>query len=222
MIKFQNIYDYDYILSFDLAKNKTGWAMVDFHNNKIIDCGLIIPPKNESILFFIYNQILSIITKTIRDNKKVFIIKEKLPNQAGKFTTIASLQALAEVHAIWEVCCEQCGVDVYDYDGVHSRSVKAYYSKICNLKNPQKSDISNIVCAKYKLNLDENTYDITDAIACADTLLYYKYEKDIKEQIKLDKLNMEKYKSENKKQKITEHILNLSQILEKQKEFVSK
>ena len=43
MIKYnESLQKYDYILSFDLAKHTTGWALVDIKNNQVIMSDVII------------------------------------------------------------------------------------------------------------------------------------------------------------------------------------
>ena len=110
-------------------------------------------------------------------------MKEKLPNQAGRFTTIASLQGLAQVHAIWELACEKSGVEVYDFDGVHSVSVKAFFKRRYEVEKPQKEDIAKLVCENYCFDIGDSPLDITDAIACVQTLVEYKWNEDIKDKI---------------------------------------
>ena len=39
----------------------------------------------------------------VHNYAKILVTKEKLPTQSGKFTTIATLQALAEIHAIFDL-----------------------------------------------------------------------------------------------------------------------
>ena len=138
--------------------------------------------------------------------KRFFVLKEKLPNQAGKFTTIASLQSLAQVHAIWELACEKTGVDVYDFQGVHSVSVKAFFKKRYGIEKPQKEDIARLICENYCFNIGENPLDITDAIACVQTLIEHKWNQDIIDKTKELKKEQKKYKSDKKIEEIGREI----------------
>ena len=208
MIKYKyNLSNYDYVLSFDLAKQKTGWALVNIESNRIEMSGIIIlNEKADSVWLDIYDKIVTVLegVKTHCQNfgKKFFVLKEKLPNQAGRFTTIASLQGLAQVHAIWELACEKLKVEVYDFDGVHSVSVKAFFKRRYGVEKPQKEDIAKLVCKNYCFDIGDNPLDITDAIACVQTLVEYKWNEDIKDKIKELKKEQKNYKTEKKQLEI--------------------
>lgn len=220
MVKYNyNLSNYDYILSFDLAKQKTGWALVDIKSNRIENFGMIIlDEKANSVWLNIYDKIVVILedTKKYCQNlgKRFFVLKEKLPNQAGKFTTIASLQGLAQVHAIWELACEKSEVEIYDFDGVHSVSVKAFYKRKYEVEKPQKEDIAKLVCENYCFDIGDSPLDITDAIACAQTLTEYKWNEDIKDKIKELKKEQKNYKTDKKKNQIAEEIQRLERLEE--------
>lgn len=208
MVKYNyNLSNYDYVLSFDLAKQKTGWALVDIKSNRVEMSGVIIlNEKVDSVWLDIYDKIvivLECVKKHCRNlEKKFFVLKEKLPNQAGKFTTIASLQGLAQVHAIWELACEKSDVEVYDFDGIHSVSVKAFFKRRYGVEKPQKEDIAELVCGNYCFDIGDSPLDITDAIACVQTLVEYKWNEDIKDKIKELKKEQKKYKTEKKQLEI--------------------
>lgn len=203
----KNLSNYNYVLSFDLAKQKTGWALVDIKSNKIEKFGMVIlNEKADSVWLDIYDKII-VVLNDIKEHcqisgKRFFVLKEKLPNQAGKFTTIASLQSLAQVHAIWELACEKTGVDVYDFQGVHSVSVKAFFKKRYGIEKPQKEDIARLICENYCFNIGENPLDITDAIACVQTLVEHKWNQDIIDKTKELKKEQKKYKSDKKIEEI--------------------
>ena len=203
----KNLSNYNYVLSFDLAKQKTGWALVDIKSNKIEKFGMVIlNQKADSVWLDIYDKII-VVLNDIKEHcqisgKRFFVLKEKLPNQAGKFTTIASLQSLAQVHAIWELACEKTGVDVYDFQGVHSVSVKAFFKKRYGIEKPQKEDIARLICENYCFNIGENPLDITYAIACVQTLVEHKWNQDIIDKTKELKKEQKKYKSDKKIEEI--------------------
>lgn len=207
----KNLSNYNYVLSFDLAKQKTGWALVDIKSNKIEKFGMVIlNEKADSVWLDIYDKII-VVLNDIKEHcqisgKRFFVLKEKLPNQAGKFTTIASLQSLAQVHAIWELACEKTGVDVYDFQGVHSVSVKAFFKKRYGIEKPQKEDIARLICENYCFNIGENPLDITDAIACVQTLVEHKWNQDIIDKTKELKKEQKKYKSDKKIEEIGREI----------------
>ena len=140
MVKYNNcLKDYGYILSFDLAKQKTGWALVNIKTNQAEKFGVIVSDEKadsiwENLYDKISNVLLGVKAYCIGKREKFFVTKEKLPNQAGKFTTIQSLQSLAQIHSIWELACFKCGVNVYDLDGIHSVSVKAFFKRKYGIK----------------------------------------------------------------------------------------
>ena len=207
----KNLSNYNYVLSFDLAKQKTGWALVDIKSNKIEKFGMVIlNEKADSVWLDIYDKIVVVLNDIKKHcqilGKRFFVLKEKLPNQAGKFTTIASLQSLAQVHAIWELACEKTGVDVYDFQGVHSVSVKAFFKKRYGIEKPQKEDIARLICENYCFNIGENPLDITDAIACVQTLIEHKWNQDIIDKTKELKKEQKKYKSDKKIEEIGREI----------------
>ena len=218
MVKYNyDLSNYDYVLSFDLAKQKTGWALVDIKSNRIEDFGMIIlDEKADSVWLNIYDKIAAVLENAKRYcsklEKRFFVLKEKLPNQAGKFTTIASLQGLAQVHAIWELVCDKSEVEIYDFDGVHSVSVKAFFKRKYEVEKPQKEDIAKLVCENYCFDIGDNPLDITDAIACVQTLVEHKWNEDIKDKIKELKKEQKNYKTEKKKNQIAEEIQRLERL----------
>lgn len=218
MVKFnQSIKDYHYVLSFDLAKQKTGWALVDVVEHHIEKYGMItLNDKAISPWVDLYDKITNVL-KDIKEfcresGNRFFVLKEKLPNQAGRFTTIASLQGLAQVHAIWELACEKSEVECYDFEGVHSVSVKAFYKRKYDVEKPQKEDIAKLVCENYCFDIGDNPLDITDAIACVQTLVEHKWNEDIKDRIKELKKEQKTYKTEKKKDQINEEIQRLERL----------
>ena len=61
MIKYnESLQKYDYILSFDLAKHTTGWALVDIKNSQVIMM-LLFPtiPKNRYGMIYINDLLQS-------------------------------------------------------------------------------------------------------------------------------------------------------------------
>lgn len=219
MIKYnESLQKYDYILSFDLAKHTTGWALVDIKNNQVIMSDVIISDgSKESLWDDLYQRFVTVFKRVQQycgdNNKSFFVVKEKLPAQAGAFTTIASLQALAGVHAVWELACCHMHIPTYDYEGVHSVSVKAFYKREYGIEKPQKEDIARCVGAKYSFQNPLHSMDITDAIAVVQTLTGYKWNADIQDRIKQLKKDIKKYKSPKKIQELTDDIASLQKLL---------
>src|SRR5574344_1509089 len=111
MVKFnKSINEYDYLLSFDLAKHNTGYSLYNLSDKTVVLTGMIIGEEQENYWYGLYEDsehlLLELSSKFGR--KKIFVIKEKLPTQNGRFSTISTLQALAQVHAILDIACGNC------------------------------------------------------------------------------------------------------------------
>ena len=212
-IKFQrSITDYSHILAFDIAKHKTGWALLDIETKTISACGMI-AARSGFEWEDLYEQSSSVFDFVRREfGSCFFVIKERLPNQAGRFSTIAALQGLAGAHSVFDLVCSHKGVDVYDADGIHSITVKAYFKSITGLEKPEKKDIANAVfdIVRYDGVVAKDEYDITDAAACAITLLAKKWNSDIVDQIKHLKSEQRKYKLEKKRLEVQNEIDRIS------------
>ena len=63
MIKYKyNLSNYDYVLSFDLAKQKTGWALVNIKSNRVEMSGIIILNETvDSVWLDIYDKIVVVL-----------------------------------------------------------------------------------------------------------------------------------------------------------------
>lgn len=204
-VKFnKELNKYDYILSFDLAKHKTGWSLISLFNLEIIDCGLI-ETSREGIEVWLdfYNKLHSLFSKFKQEKIKFFVIKERLPNQNGIRSSIAALQELAKVHAIFDLLVLKEEIDYYDENGIHSISVKSFYKNKYGIDKPSKIDIENFI----KLEHPEiaikgyNTQkwwstDITDSMAIIFTLMGKRWNGDIEEEIKLLKKKIKSLKRE--------------------------
>ena len=79
------------------------------------------------------------------------------------------------------------------------------------MKKPEKKDIANAVfdIARYD-GVFKDEYDITDAAACAITLLATKWNSDIIDQIKHLKSEQKKYKSEKRRLGVQNEIDRIS------------
>lgn len=218
MIKFnQKITDYQYILSFDIAKHLSGYSLIDIINNNIVCVGVIDTKKSK--LDFVWDYFYNTVSNIIKDcanmvgGSNLFITKERLPNQNGRFSTIDTLQGLAQAHSIFDLAVHRSGVEFYDYDGVHSVTVKSHFKKLTELEKPQKEDISEYIQKKYKdFNFDEYPLDVTDSVAVAITLVEKKHNSDIEERIKMVKKEIKKAKTNAKINKLKEEIVFLEHL----------
>lgn len=218
-IKFKkNILDFQYVLCFDLAQRETGCALIDIVNNKIIYIKQIsIDKKTECCVVDLYQGMVELI-KEINDKFKInfndlFVLKEQCPQQCSKFTSISTLQSLAKSHCCLDLICSYYNLDIYDFKGVHSVSVKAVFRKILNIENPSKEEIAQEIRKIYLLNEEDKiTNDITDAIAVWICLKNHKWNADIDEQIKEYKKKIKELKLKSAKEKIEEKINYLKQI----------
>ena len=221
MIKLnQNIKDYKYILAFDLAKRVSGYSLWDFQEDKVLACGIIDTrlAASEFIWDYFYKKVQEVIKECltlVKSNKKLILTKEKLPTQAGIHSTIDTLQGLAQTHAIFDLAVYHTGVEVYDYEGVHSVSVKAYFKSLLGIEKPQKEDIANYLREHFTgSHLEEYPFDVTDSLGVAITLVGKKYESDIKEGIKELKKELKSAKSTAKQNRLQEEIKKLQEFLE--------
>lgn len=217
-VKFnRRLEDYDYIISFDLAKHKTGYSLVDFKNKTIPVSGIIITEETEMPWEDFYSQLEARVGEIVKDfGSSFFVLKERLPNQAGPRSTIAALQGLAMAHAIFNLFVAQHSLDYYDWEGVHSISVKSYYKNLTGLQKPQKIDIfraTKELYPRWEVPEDnELSYDISDSIAVAQTLLGKKWNADINEEIRALNKEIKAAKSPKKIQRLQEEVDRLKNL----------
>lgn len=214
IIKFQRpLSEFDFILSFDVAKFLTGWSLINFKTFEIIEAGIIdmSSVKDECIWPKYYTEMTKVISFCSFYHPEIagkfFVTKEKMPLQAGHFSTISTLQALAQAHAICDMAMYNEGVPVYDYEGVHSVSVKALFKKLTGVEKPTKLDIKKYIEDNFKgVDISQFTQDVSDSIAVSYTLVMVKWNNDIKEEIKNFKKEQKKYKTKQKQNEIEERI----------------
>ena len=222
MIKFQKpLSDYKYILSFDLAKKVSGYSLLDLQKNEILLAGIIDTGKmssNDFIWDYFYCQVTRIIDRCLEkigeNNRDALLVtKEQLPIQNGRFSTISTLQSLAQVHAVFDLAVFQSDVAVYDDLGVHSVAVKAYFKKVLNIATPQKEDIAKYVYQKYKsYDFSNLPLDVTDSIGVTLTLVNKKWNSDIQTEITGLKREIKSAKAQNKKNRLQEEIKRLDSL----------
>ena len=194
------IYEFDYIIGFDLAYHKSGIAIYDIKNKCILDTlKICIPNNREASIFDLYSTLGNMLDNiSSKYNGKILAIKEAMPLQCGKFTTVQTLQQLAKAHAALDICLYQRSKQYFVYDevGIHSVSVKSLFKKNKEDK-PTKKDIQNKLCEIYDLKCFDLTEDISDAVAVIHTLIYKKWNADIKDEIKNVKKEIKELKQES-------------------------
>lgn len=220
IVKFQRkLFDFQYVLSFDLAKHQTGYSLVNIFNKEIVDCGLIIcDSDNPDIWLDMEEKISNVIAGVIErfGIENFFVVKEAMPKQAGRFTTISTLSALAQSHAILSFACSKLDVNIYDLIGVAAVSEKAVFKQLIGIEKPEKKDIFESVMKMYGIQDSLKSvlnYDITDSVAVVETLISKKWNSDIQQEVKELKKMQKKYKTEKKQMEIENKIsglLNLS------------
>ena len=208
--------EFDYLVCFDLAKFETGTSIIDIKDlthPHIKDIRQISINKNEEEPYSEFYDKLNLYFEFLNEQlplDKVLIIREKQPSGHGATTTIATLQALAGVHAILDIVVRH--YNVYEYeDGIHASSVKAWAREVLELEKPQKQDIKKYLMEKYPelLNWPEITLDISDSIALAECLINRKWNGDIKDLIKEKKKKIKELKLQLAKDRIQEAIEEL-------------
>ena len=142
----------------------------------------------------------------------MLFVREKQPSGHGATTTIATLQALAGIHAIADVLFNQYGICEYE-KGVHATSVKAWMKHVSALEKPQKEDIREYLLKKHPEIQEEISLDISDSIALAECLIAEKWNNDLKEQLKEEKKHLKALKSVNAIEKQKEKIAILEEKL---------
>lgn len=203
--RFKNkITYYDYIIGFDLALHKTGISIYNIQKKKFIQYDMIISKgSGEEIFFDLYEKIKEYIWDFWKRNGgAILIVKEALPAQCGKFTTVKTLQQLAKAHASLTIAIMELQKDLhnnicfYDDDGIHSVSVKALFATE-ECKKPTKTDIRNKIVEMYKVDNSKLTDDISDSMGVIHTLINRKWNLDIKEEIKKIKKEIKSLKKES-------------------------
>lgn len=219
MVKYnKDIRSYEYVLSFDLASIRTGWAIVhiawdDNRKYTVVEKGIIDTQKfpEEESAQLQYQAFCDVLTEAKEKYKgKILVTKERLPNQNGKYTTIETLQSLAKTHALFDLAVTQVGIEKYDDIGTHVSTVRAYFRKIIgNGKVVKKEQVRWVVYHNVE-NIDVyEDLNITDAVAVAMTFVDVKWNADIAERIRTLVKAQQKYKSQKKKMELGEDILHL-------------
>ena len=189
----KKITEYKYLIMFDLASKLTGICVWDLEQKK--------PVKTEQIkvntdddklavgqLYELIEEFFLKIEKELKITKENYFISfEAAPSQirGGGGSTIQTFVALARAHAILDIYTFLQGQDVYDYVGVYPISTHAYLKKIESFDKDHKitkDDIKDYIYKTY--GIKNVSYDETDAIFLAQTLVENKWNNDIKEKIR--------------------------------------
>lgn len=191
--------DFSYILGVDLATYKTGISLYDISKKMFVEfIPLTIHKNSTNRNYDLYAELVHLFSRLSKQYEgKILVIKERCPQQNGKFTTSNTLQSLAGSHAVLDVALGCCSNPIaYDENGIHSTSIKTLFkSPIC--PQPQKDDIRKALVERYHLDDTLLTDDISDAIAVVHTLLVKKWNADIDDHIKEIKKEIKKLKAKN-------------------------
>lgn len=186
----KKIRDYKYLISFDLASHNTGICLWNIEKNKPEKTFLMTTKKTENFVYDLY-QNLEIFFASLQkdfniDLKDVFVCKEAMPVQLrGAASTVQTFVALAKSHAVLDLFLQQHDIDVYDYTGIYPITTHSYLKKLLSEENVESVDKNTI--KKYveqEFNLVVKSYDESDAVFLAVTLIQSKWNKDILEEMK--------------------------------------
>lgn len=209
--------DFDYLICFDLAKFETGVSIInitDITNPCIYSVTQISIDKNDeeaySTFFTKLNDFFEELQREIPLDRAL-VLREKQPSGHGATTTIATLQALAGVHAILDITVHRYNMIEYE-EGIHASSVKAWAREVLDIEKPQKTDIRDYLIKNHpeiaRLNLNI-TLDMSDSIALAECLINRKWNADIKDLIKEKKKKLKELKLLSAKEKLQQTIEEL-------------
>ena len=217
IVKFsKEITDYKYLVMFDLASKKTGVCLYDIYKNEPIHTSMIIVNNHELGIVDLYNLIDEYFKKLVKNGislSDIFVSFESMPTQirSGKGSTIQTFLALAKAHAILDLYLYQHDIDVYDYVGIYPITTHNYLKKILNkskVDKVDKDDIKKYVVDYYKLKQDI-TFDESDAVFLAKTLIDVKWNKDIDEEIKVKKRHKKTLKAQHAIKNVDDQIKEL-------------
>lgn len=202
----KNLFDYKYLVTFDLASRNTGVCLWNIQEQKPEKVSMIrIEKKDGSYVYDLYKQVGEYFRKLEEegvDLNEIFVSKEAMPVQLrGGSSTVQTFIALAKSHAVLDLYLVQHDIDVYDYTGIYPITTHAYLKKVLGLENKapiDKKDIQDYMLVNYGLKTE--TFDESDAAFLAVTLINSKWNKDIMELIK----EVKRHKKELKLQKAIE------------------
>lgn len=186
---------YDYLVMFDLASKLTGVCVWDVRNGRPVETSVIrVAGDDIPRVAKLYREIdlyfADLSTRIPMD--RVLVCKEAMPSQVrGGSSTVQTFMALARSHAILDLYLYQHGFDVYDDVGVYPASTHAYCRKVMGLSATEKvtkDTIRDCVYAHY--GLSDLSYDESDAVFLASTLVDYKWNRDLDDEIRNTKRHL--------------------------------
>ena len=205
-IKFNhNITDFKYLIMFDLASKVSGVCLWDITNNIPISTDKIVVKGDKDLpVAELYDKIdkyfQSLWSQGIK-KEETFVSFEAAPCQvrSSRGSTIQTFIALARSHAILDYYLYEHDIASYDYTGIYPITTHAYLKQLLAADKDvklTKDDTKNFVIREYGLSMDIS-YDESDAIFLAKTLVDVKWNRDLKEYIKEKKKHKKQLKLQN-------------------------
>lgn len=215
-IKFKKaLSDYRYLIMFDLASRISGVCIWDLEKHKPITTRVLqVKGKEELPAAELYNLIDQFFTSLGIETKCILVSKEQGLLNAGKFSTVQTITALARAHTVLDLYCFQHNIDCYDYTGVAPATTHAYFKAIQGLDSKAPVDkemVREYLYSQYS-NLKDLSLDESDSVFLAKTLVESKWNKDINEEIKAVKRHSKELKSEHGKNTCLEEIKRLESL----------
>lgn len=178
---------------FDLSSRVTGVCLWDLFKKRPEKTSVISVQGREDLpegeLFHLIGGYFDTLQDSGIPLSKILVSKEAMPSQLrGRGSTVQTFLALARSHAVFNLYMEENGIDVYDYTGVYPVSTHSYFRRINSLPLSVpvgKEEIKKYVLEKYQL--ENLTLDESDAVFLAETLLEFKWNRDLQEEIRVVK-----------------------------------
>lgn len=220
-IKFkENLNNYKYLITFDLASKITGVCIWDIIAKKPLKTEVFCVSNQTdlsvmSLFLEIDNFFKNLYIKQIK-KEDILVTFEAVPSQirAGKGSTIQTFVALARSHAILDLYLFMNNIATYDEIGIYPITTHAYFKHIKNLDKDSKvtkEDIKDYLIDHYRLS-DQITLDESDAVFLAETFINSKWNKDIDEKIREIKRHKKQLKASHAILKCEEEIKELQKI----------
>lgn len=212
--------EFKYLVMFDLASKITGVCVWDISAQAPLFTEIIkVTGKHELPVAELYELIdqffINLYEKRGIKKEDILTSFEAVPCQirAGKNSTIQTFTTLARAHAVLDLYLYQKNIAVYDPTGLYPITTHCFFKKIQNKEKADtvsKEDIYNYVCEKY--NLKDISFDESDAVFLAQTLVFSKWNKDIDEEIKVKKKHFKELKMAHAKEEVQKDIDRLTKI----------
>lgn len=185
------------ILMFDLASHITGWCLYDSIKGIPLRHGIITVDRDgPNPDYDLKEQLKKTISSVQSDD--LIVSTEAMPTQLrGGSSTIKVFIAMAQAHSDLAIACAEAGVRMYDRIGVYPASTHAYLRRLLGKGldfKPSKDDIRAYCARLWEFDEASVSYDESDAMFLAKTLVDVKWDKDIDEQIR----NLKRHRKELK------------------------